>query len=478
MCVALDPLLGVSLRDVVFDGAGDLDQTGLTQPAVFAVEVALFRLAESFGVKPSVFVGHSVGEIAAAHVTGVLSLADAAKLVAARGRLMQALPAGGVMVSVQATEAEVLPLLAGRDDQVGVGAVNGPTSVVLSGAEAAVEEIAEHFRELGRKTKRLSVSHAFHSPLMAPMLDEFRAVVAGLSFTASDIPVASTVTGELTTASVWADPDYWVEHVRAGVRFADAVLASGVSMFVEIGPDAILTALTGQILEEATAIPLVRKDRDAELTFTTALGNLWARGITVDFTTLLAGGRRIDLPTYAFQHERYWLEAARRTAGDVASVGQTATNHPLLGAAVALADEDRLLFTGRIGLDTHPWLADHAVGGTVIVPGVALVDLVLRAGEETQSRLLEELTLQAPLVLPTTGAVQVQVSVAAPDPSGRRAVTVHSRGDAHLDGQGWITHATGVLADGQPPQFQLTEWPPVGAEVVSVDELYDGLAAV
>ncbi|MEH1017812.1 beta-ketoacyl synthase N-terminal-like domain-containing protein, partial [Micromonospora sp. CPCC 206060] len=480
VCVELDPLLDVSLRSVVFDGSGDLDQTGLTQPAIFAVEVALYRLAESFGVKPSVFVGHSVGEIAAAHVTGVLSLNDAARLVAARGRLMQALPAGGVMVSVQATEAEVLPLLAGRDDSVGIGAVNGPTSVVISGAEAAVEGIAEHFRSQGRKTKRLSVSHAFHSPLMAPMLDEFRAVVAGLAFTPVDTPVASTVTGELTTASVWADPDYWVEHVKAGVRFADAVTAahtSGVVTFVEVGPDAILTALTGQILEDAPAVPLVRRNRDAAVTFTAGLGALWARGISVDFSALLAGGRQVDLPTYAFQHERYWPQRATVT-GDVSSAGITGARYPMLGAMVAMPDAS--VFTGRLSLDTHPWLADHVVGGTILVPGAALVDLALHVAEETGCEAVDELTLQAPLVIPGTGAVQIRVSVAAPDPTGNRSLTIHSRpernGDERLD---WVQNAAGVLAVHQvPAHFDLSVWPPVGAEVVSVDELYDGLAAV
>ncbi|MBO4210086.1 type I polyketide synthase, partial [Micromonospora echinofusca] len=486
VCGELDSLLGVSLRDVVFEGSADLDQTGLTQPAVFAVEVALFRLAESFGVKPSVFVGHSVGEIAAAHVTGVLSLADAARLVAARGRLMQALPSGGVMVSVQATEAEVLPLLAGREDLVGIGAVNGPTSIVLSGAEAAVEEVAAHFRGLGRKTKRLSVSHAFHSPLMAPMLDEFRTVVAGLSFTASDATVASTVTGELTSANVWADPEYWVEHVKAGVRFADAVTAaqgSGVVTFVEIGPDGILTALTGQIVDaddEVTAVPLVRRDRDAALTFTAGLGSLWARGIAVDFSALIAGGKRVDLPTYAFQHQRYWLEATAQVPADPTGLGMTAANHPLLAAAMTLGSGDEHVLTGRLSVATHPWLADHQVMDTIVLPGTAHVELALHAGHRVGCDTLDELTLQAPLVLPATGAVHVQITVGEADLQGRRQLHIYSRPeDAPADTPATL-HAAGVVlreAHDATSTGELATWPPTGTEEVDVSALYQELAA-
>ncbi|MEH1017892.1 polyketide synthase dehydratase domain-containing protein, partial [Micromonospora sp. CPCC 206060] len=416
----------------------------------------------------------------------MLSLADAAKLVAARGRLMQALPAGGVMVSVQATEAEVLPLLAGRDDQVGVGAVNGPTSVVLSGAEAAVEEIAEHFRELGRKTKRLSVSHAFHSPLMAPMLDEFRAVVAGLSFTASDIPVASTVTGELTTASVWADPDYWVEHVKAGVRFADAVTAvhtSGVVTFVEIGPDAILTALTGQIVnadDEVAAVPLVRRDRDAAVTFTAGLGSLWARGVTVDFSALLAGGRRVDLPTYAFQHQRYWLEATAQVPADPTGLGLHAAEHPLLAAAMTLAGADEHVLTGRLSVATHPWLADHQVMDTIVLPGTAHVELALHAGHRVGCDTLDELTLQAPLVLPASGAVHVQITVGEADVQGRRQLHIYSRPEDASTDTPTTLHAAGILLREAPDGTTATElaaWPPTGAEEVDVSALYQELSA-
>ncbi|WP_425556350.1 acyltransferase domain-containing protein, partial [Kitasatospora nipponensis] len=235
--------LGGSLRDVVWgEDADELNRTVNTQRALFAFEVALFRLVESWGVRPDFVSGHSVGEIAAAHVAGVLSLSDAAKLVSARGRLMQELPAGGAMVAIEATEAEVLPLLT---DLVSIAAVNGPRSVVVSGDEATVLEIAAGFE----RTKRLSVSHAFHSPLMDAMLDEFRAVVGGLTFAEPKIAVVAS--GSFT------DPEYWVSHVRDAVRFADNVReleSRGVSRFLEIGPDGILTGLAQQSVGSEDAV--------------------------------------------------------------------------------------------------------------------------------------------------------------------------------------------------------------------------------
>ncbi|MEV0441468.1 type I polyketide synthase [Streptomyces spectabilis] len=489
VCSYLDQWIERSLQSVMFGTDAELlEQTGYAQPALFAMEVALFRLAESFGVRPEIVGGHSIGELAAAYVAGLWSLEDAARLVAARGRLMQALPEGGGMLAVQATEADVLPLLDGIADRVGVAAVNGPSQLVLSGERGALEGLEQTLRGQGRKVKWLKVSHAFHSPLMDPVLADFRKVAEGLTYGEPSLPVVSNVTGELADPVELRDPEYWVRHVREAVRFHDglkALTAHGVSTLLELGPDAVLTAMAHDTLTDPAAqkglVAAVRKDRAEPGTFLTALAQLHVRGTEVDWTPLYAdtaARRRVELPTYAFQRRRYWPSAGAGAgaAGDVSATGLVAARHPLLGAAVPLADSDGHLFTGRLSLATHPWLADHAVAGRVLLPGTAFVELAVRAGDEVGCGVLEELTLASPLVLPERGAVQLQVGVGAKDADGRRAVVLHSReerDDYAADG-GWTAHATGVLADGglRKAEFRLAEWPPRDAAEVDVEGLY------
>ncbi|MGX1798649.1 SDR family NAD(P)-dependent oxidoreductase, partial [Streptomyces albidoflavus] len=487
VCAGLDAHLERSLREVVWgDDASVLDGTAYAQAGLFAVEVALFRLVESWGVRPEFVAGHSIGEVAAAHVAGVFSLVDACALVAARGRLMQALPVGGAMVAVEASEAEVLPHLESVEG-VSVAAVNGPSSVVVSGVEEAVEAVAEVFRGQGRRVSRLRVSHAFHSPLMEPMLDAFHEVLRDLSFAEPRLPVVSNVSGRVAEPGELTTAGYWVRHVREAVRFDDGVrtlAAEGVARFVELGPDGVLSGMARESAgEDAVLVPLLRKDREEVAVALSALAELHVRGVSAGWGAVLdgTGGRAVDLPTYAFQHEHYWPTGTTTGAGDIRLAGLGAARHPLLGAAVELAGADGLILTGRLSTRSHPWLADHVVQGAVLVPGTALLEMAVRAADEAGCETVEELALSAPLVLPERGAVRVQVGVGEPDESGRRTVAIHSRDDGD-ERQPWSLHAQGVLApeatDATPAAegFDASVWPPRDAVPVDVTDCYESLA--
>jgi polyene macrolide polyketide synthase len=480
----LDPLLERPLREVMWGQDQDrLSETEWAQPALFAVEVALYRLAESWGIKPDYLLGHSIGEISAAHVAGAFSLADGCALVAARARLMQALSAEGAMMAVQATEDEVRSLLAGHEDQVSIAAVNGPESVVVSGVEDIVVEIAARFAGQGRKTTRLAVSHAFHSPLMDPMLDDFRGVVEDVSFASPHTPIVSNLTGELVTAEQLSSPEYWVRHLRETVRFADGVAAlvsEGVSAFLELGPDGTLSALAAHSVPPAAVlVPLLRKDKPEETAVVTALAKLHVSGVRLDWSGWFAGtgGRSVDLPTYAFDRQRFWPNGSMAAlGGDVSNLGLASAEHPLLGAAMTMAGSDELVLTGSLSLRTHPWLADHLVGGSVLFPGTGFLELTIRAGDLVGCDRVEGLTLMVPLVLPAQGAVAVQVRVGDGGESGRRTVRVYSR-SADAATQEWTLHATGELVTGAlVTVFDTAQWPPAGAEPVNLDGFYEQLA--
>ncbi|MET9888361.1 SDR family NAD(P)-dependent oxidoreductase, partial [Streptomyces sp. NPDC006430] len=473
-----------------------LNETVYAQATLFAVDVALFRLLESWGVRPDYVAGHSIGELAAAHVAGVLSLDDAATLVAARGRLMQELPEGGAMVAVTASEEAVAPLLAAVGaDRVAIAAVNGPASVVISGAAEAVAEVAARLEADGHRTKQLRVSHAFHSPLMEPMLDEFRRIAEILDYSAPRIPLVSTLTGRTATAAELCSPEYWVRHVREAVRFDDGVrrLADlGVTTFLEIGPDPVLSGLGRDCLADpagaagpagaAVFVSALRRGHDDLRQLSAALATAHARGARVDWQAYFAGrgARRVELPTYAFQRERYWL-AAPVSRGDAAGLGQVAADHPLLGAVVSLADTGASVLTGRVSPRSQPWLADHVIAGSTLLPGTAFVELALRAGEETGWERLDELIMEAPLLLPVTGGVALQIVVEAAVADGRRPIAFYSRDeDAPADAP-WTRNATGVLTVAGGPAaaepFDAAVWPPRGARPVDTARLYEDMAA-
>ncbi|MFJ9030197.1 SDR family NAD(P)-dependent oxidoreductase, partial [Streptomyces sp. NPDC102274] len=465
------------LRDVVFAAPGApgselLDRTVYTQGALFAVETALFRLFESWGVRPDLLVGHSIGEITAAHVSGMLGLDEAGELIAARGRLMQALPAGGAMVAVRATEADVEPLLARAGGAVCVAAVNGPDSVVLSGVEDAVLAIAGELASRGSRTRRLPVSHAFHSPLMAPMLDEFRSVVERLPYGPGALPIVSTLTGDLATDGQLGTPDYWVDQARNAVRFSDAVTSlsdRGATTFLELGPGGVLaaSALGSLGAQEQSCIATLRKDGAEVADVLTALAELHVRGAAVDWAAVLdrtatPGG--IDLPTYAFQHERYWVESDDTVTGGAEVLGAVSAQHPLLGTVVDVPGDGgtSVVLTGRLS----PRIPGLLPVGTTRVPAGALLEMLVRAGDEVGCGSLDDVVVAAPLTVPEHGHTQVRVSVDGPGPDGRRRATVHSRLFDAERGP-WTCHARAVLVPGMPrPAFDLRNWSPPADSVL------------
>ena len=509
---AFEPHLERPLRELMFSIEGSpeaqlLDRTEYAQASLFALEVSLFRLLGTLGVRPDMLIGHSIGEIVAAHVGGCFSLADACTLVAARGRLMGALPDGGGMLALEACEQEVVERLEGNP-QLSLAAVNGPRAVVLSGPSEALEQWAARWREEGRKTSRLRVSHAFHSILMEPMLEDFKRVADGLELHPAKVPIVCNLTGAPLGAGESHDPAYWVAHVRETVRFAQGVRAlqlAGTRRFLEIGPDGVLTAMVGSCLEEQThepapqesmrekalAAPTLRAGRAETAALLSFLAEVHVDGLRVDWRSAMEGrgASLVELPTYAFRRRRYWQEPSA-DAGDVSAAGLQAQGHPLLGAALQLVGDRGWTFTGRLSLASHPWLADHAVRDVVILPGSGFVELALTVGRQLECEMMEELTLQAPLVLSKDATAQLQLTVGEPDAGGRRGLEIHSRAmpavaEATAEHE-WTCNASAVLApvrqeDLSSASLELLReetWPPQDAEELDVAGFYERLALV
>ncbi|MFE7130822.1 SDR family NAD(P)-dependent oxidoreductase [Streptomyces sp. NPDC057638] len=465
---------GPALRTAMFDDEGPLDRTEYTQPALFALEVALYRLLASWGVTPDHLIGHSVGELAAAHVAGVLTLPDACRLVAARARLMQALPGQGAMVALRATEEEVTPLLG---DGVSIAAINASGSLVISGDEGAVLRVAARFTQAG--TRRLSVSHAFHSHQMDPMLAEFRAVAESVDHHKPRIPVVSNLTGQVMEEFT---AEHWVRHVRDTVRFADGIATLrglGTARFVEVGPDGPLSAAVGDDVPAHCLVqPLLRRSGSETAHLTRALALLWAHGAPLDWAAFHdgTGARPVELPTFAFQRRRYWLDAP------VSRQGLAAADHAVLAVRLDRADADGHSFGGELSLRTHPWIADHRVGDQILVPGTAFLELALRAGAQTGHPRVEELVITEPLVLGARDHRAIQIVVGPADTGGARTVTGYARDTERGDDAPWTEHFTGTLT--QEPQTAPggdlpadTAWPPPGAVAIDTASLYGELAA-
>ncbi|MFI2687929.1 type I polyketide synthase [Streptomyces sp. NPDC018584] len=490
-CAELDRQLAgyvpEGVADVVFGrraageetpGAAELlNRTVYTQAGLFAVETALFRLVESWGVRPDLLGGHSIGEVVAAHAAGVLSLSDAARLVAARGRLMQELPHGGAMAALEATEEEAVTLIGGEEG-VELAAVNAPESVVISGGEDVVVRLAADWRSRGRKAKRLRVSHAFHSPRMEPMLDAFRDELRALAFHAPRLPVVSNVTGGPATAAELISPDYWVQHVRRAVRFSDGVTTlaeQGATVFLELGPEGVLSGLGPEALAardtsepEPVFAAALRGDRPEHAALLSALGQAWVHGVSVDWAAAhgdAGPAGRVDLPTYAFRRKRYWAGPKVSGAGDVAAVGLASCGHPLLGAAIELPDVDGISLAGRLTARELPL----PLGRGGACPAGLLLELAVSVADEVGCGSVRDFTVHAPLVLPAQGAVALRVSAGAPDADGLRPLAVHSRPDDALPGQPWTRHATGAAASAPGGEGRVGSealravWPPTGA---------------
>ncbi|MEU1689919.1 SDR family NAD(P)-dependent oxidoreductase, partial [Micromonospora sp. NPDC005707] len=478
VCAALDPHLDHPLREVMCGTSTDLlGQTLYTQPALFAAEVAMVRLLDSFGLRPDVLIGHSIGELTAAHVAGVLDLDNAARLVTTRARLMHAMPAGA-MLAVTAPLDRIQPLLDAYPD-VSLAGHNSPTSLVLAGDTDAIESIAAQLTEQGVRARKLHVAHAFHSAHTDPILDDFRTAAAQVTYRPATIPIVSNLTGQLATDEQLADPDYWTRHIRETVSYnagTQTLHNLGVTHYIEVGPDATLSTLTQETLTDITTIPTQQRGHDGTTTLLTALATAHTSGLTVDWAPLLPSGPAptVPLPTYAFQHERYWLTPPA-TVTDATDLGLSSAGHPLLGAALSLADADTHLFTGRISTAAHPWLAEHVIASTALLPGTAFVDLALHAGHHTGHPHLDDLTIEAPLALAGNHAVDLQIEVGAPD-GDRRPVSIHSRPAAEEQDGTWTRHASGTLSRTPVAQQPFpAAWPPPGAAPVEVDTLYTEL---
>ncbi|WP_190258172.1 type I polyketide synthase, partial [Dactylosporangium sucinum] len=451
---ALAPWADLDLRAAL---AGDewLGSAEAVQPVLWAVMVSLARVWASAGVVPDAVIGHSQGEIAAAVVAGALSLRDGAKVVALRARAVRQLTGIGAMASIAAPAERVEGWL---PDGIGIAAINGPESVVVSGP---AELVRDWLGTVDAQARLLDIDFASHGPMVEPVEAALRELLAGVRPRTADIPWFSTVTGTWLDGAE-ADGDYWYTNLRRPVRFSPAVealVAAGYTTFVEASGHPVLVPGISDLAPVVTGT--LRRDEPELRQFLAAAGVLHAAGVAVDWPTLLGEPTRpVDLPTYAFEHTRYWLD------GDGGG--------RLVDTALGLAGDRGHVLTGRVSLAAQPWLADHTVGGVALLPGTALVELAIRAADEAGCRTVRELTLHAPLAVPAQGAARLQVTVGAPAADGTRELAVYA-----ATGDEWTRHASGILAEEAAEAADpdgLTEWPPTGAEPVDLDGLYDHFA--
>lgn len=474
----LRPYLEQPLLSVIYPEADTpalLDETAYTQPALFSLEYALAELWRSWGIEPAAVMGHSVGEYVAACLAGVFTLEDGLKLIAERGRLMQALPKDGTMASVQASEADVLAILAPYAASVSIAAINGPQSIVLSGERGAIEALLEQFKAKGVKSKALVVSHAFHSPLMEPILDRFEQFARQITFNAPRLPLISNVTGRMIEVDEIPGPTYWREHIREAVRFADAMVTLheyNYKLFLEVGPSPTLLAMGRRCIPEEAGVwlPSLRQGRDDWQQLLTSLGTLYTHGAAVDGDGFDRGysRQRVMLPTYPFQRQRYWYrddigydERNVTTVGLVEGKEQNPILHPMLGRRLRSILKD-IQFENQISYQRLPFLFDHQLYGTVVVPGAAFMEMGLAAAAATfgsDGYRLENVTIQEPLILQDEGARTVQL-VLTPQDSDQTSFQLAS----FIGEDKWRTHTTGTIRVG--PDHQSAMLDEIGLETI------------
>ncbi|MET8778917.1 HAD-IIIC family phosphatase [Nocardia sp. NPDC004654] len=462
----------------------DLADFPVVQPLLFATMAALAATWRAAGVTPDAVIGHSQGEIAAAYCAGVIELGDAARIVLTRSRLMQGITEPGSMAMIGLPEAEVSQRLAKFEGRVSIAAVNVRRSTIVAGEQAAVAELLAEMERAGIYTRLGATGPGFagHCRLIESIRDPLLAELADM---AADSPVTqwySTVSGDPMTDEP-IGPDYWYRNARETVRFAAAIermIADGFRYFVELGVHPSLTAavktVSEELAREVVAVGSLVRDQDGPTCLARAQAELYVSGHELDWTRLVPEYGRVDLPTYAFDERRFWTDSASR---NTASLGLTDVAHPILGTAVPQPDSGGVTLTGRLSRGQQPWVTDHAGPNAVLLPGAALVDLAIRAGDEVDAPVLRELVLRAPLLVPERGSAQIQTVVGGPDAEDRRTVRVYARDEHDPDAQ-WTLHAEGVLAEEPepaPPQLDSTAWPPAGAVRVDVEDLYAKLFA-
>ncbi|OBG22026.1 type I polyketide synthase [Mycobacterium sp. 852002-51057_SCH5723018] len=477
-----------SLIDVIrgVPGAPGLDRVDVVQPALWAVMVSLAELWRSMGVVPDAVIGHSQGEIAAACVAGALSLEDAARVVALRSRLLLRLSGAAGMVSLACGPSRARELVALWGDRLNIAAVNGLSAVAVSGDVDALAELMRRCEADNVRARMIDVDYASHSGQVDAIRESLAEALTGIAPRPSSVAFFSTVTGEVMDGA-GLDGDYWFQSIRQTVQFERAVRSArdaGYGVFVECSPHPILTTGIEEIWAtlgdrnpggDAVVIPSLGREDGGLQRFLLSAAQAHVAGARVDWRAPLAAGRRVDLPTYGFVRRRFWLAGGSAASGDPRSLGVVGAEHGLLAAVLERPDSGGVSLTGRLSLAAQPWLADHAVAGTVLFPGAAFVELVIRAGDQVGCGTVEELTLSAPLVLPATGGVRMQVLVGAASESGDREVAVYSL--AAQSGSQWTLHAQGLLsAAPAAPAADLSVWPPVGAAAVDVAGAYQWLA--